>query len=122
AYPAQLRRRAFRVRNAAARGHPVDRARLDRLDRADAVAMHELSLEKVGHRREPDMRVRTDIIVPEGLELLGTEMIEEQERPHSLSFRGGKEGANLEVPHRAHPRLQYQDVSHYFTTRSSAPP
>jgi hypothetical protein len=49
-------------------------------------------------------------------------MIEEQERPHGLSFRGGKQAANLEVAHWAHPRLQYQDVSHYFKRRSSAPP
>jgi hypothetical protein len=75
--------------------------------------MHELSFEKVSHRRQPDMRVRTDIVVPEGLELLGTEMIEEQEWPDSLPFRGGKEAANLEVAHWAHPRPQYQDVSHY---------
>src|SRR5882762_6686010 len=68
------------------------------------------------------MRVRTDIVVPEGLELLGTEMIEEQERPHGLPFRGGKQAANLEGPHRAHSRLQYQDVSHYFKRRSSAQP
>jgi hypothetical protein len=101
------------VRNAAPRGHPVDRAWLDRLDGADAVAMHEISFEKVGHRRQPDMRVRTDIVVPEGLELFGTEMIEEQKGPHGLPFRGGKEAANLEVAHWAHPRLQYQDVSHY---------
>jgi hypothetical protein len=40
-------------------------------------------------------------------------MIEEQEWPDSLPFRGGKEAANLEVAHWAHPRLQYQDVSHY---------
>src|SRR2546427_6973255 len=61
AHAAQLRRRALRMRNAAARGHPVDGARLDVLHRADAVAVHELSFEKVRHRRQPDMRVRTDI-------------------------------------------------------------
>src|SRR6267154_4283860 len=111
---AQLRRCALRMRNAAARGHPVDRARLDVLHRADAVAVHELSFEKVGHRRQPDMRVRTDIGVLEGLELLRTEMIEEKERPHGLLFRGRKQAANLEMTHRAQPRLQYQDVSHYY--------
>jgi len=58
------------------------------------------------------MRVRTDIGVLEGLELLRTEMIEEKERPHDLLFRGGEKAANLEMAHRAHPRLQYQDVCH----------
>jgi len=58
------------------------------------------------------MRVRTDIGVPEGLELLRTEMIEEKERPYGLPFRGGQKAANLEMAHRAYPRLQYQDLSH----------
>ncbi len=77
--------------------------------------MHELSFEKVGHRRQTDMRVRADIGVPEGLELLRTEMIEEKERPYGLLFRGGEKAANLEMAHRAQPRLQYQDVSHCYT-------
>jgi hypothetical protein len=61
------------------------------------------------------MRVRTDIGVPEGLELLRTEMIEEKKRPHGLLFRGGQKAANLEMAHRAQPRLQYQDVGHTYT-------
>src|SRR5258705_905278 len=101
--------------NAAARGHPVDRARLDVLHRADAVAVHELSFEKVGHRRQPDMRVRTDIGVPEGLELLRTEMIEEKERPYGLPFRGGTKAAHPVTAHRANLRLQYQAGSHSYT-------
>ena len=59
------------------------------------------------------MRVRTDIVVPEGLQLLGTEMIEEQERPYGLAFRGGKKPANLGLAHLPHSRLQYKDVSHF---------
>jgi len=39
-------------------------------------------------------------------------MIEEKERPHSLPFRGGEKAANLEMAHRAQPRLQYHDLSH----------
>src|SRR3979409_2692266 len=111
-HAAQLRRRALRMCNAAARGHPVDGARLCVLPGADAVAVHELSFEKVRHRRQPDMRVRTDIGVAEGLELLRTEMIEEKERPYGLPFRGGLKAANLEMAHRAQPRLEYQDLSH----------
>ena len=68
------------------------------------------------------MRVRTDIVVPEGLEILGTEMIEEKERPHGLPFRGGKKAANLGLAHFPHSRSQYQDVSHFFTLHSSAQP
>jgi hypothetical protein len=58
------------------------------------------------------MRVRTDIGVPEGLELLRTEMIEEKERPYGLPFRGGQKAANLEMAHFPHSRAQYQDLSH----------
>jgi hypothetical protein len=78
------------------------------------------------------MRVRTDIGVLEGLELLRTEMIEEKERPYGLLFRGGQKTANLEVAHFPHSRAQYQDVSHFsrgapprnhlFTRCSSAQP
>ena len=70
------------------------------------------------------MRMRTDIGALERLEFLGTEMIEEQERPHGLAFGRGKQPAHLELAHWAHPRLQYQDVSHYFgrsNTSTSAP-
>src|SRR3546814_1526446 len=52
---------ALAVGDALARGHPVDLARPDRLLRADAVAMHDLAVEQVGDRREPDMRVRQDV-------------------------------------------------------------
>src|SRR5436189_480561 len=122
AHAAQLWWRALRVRNAAAGSHPIDGAGLDRLYGADAVAMNDASFEQVSHRRQPDMRVRTDIVVPEGLELLGTEMIEEKERPHGLPFRRGKTAANLALAHFPHSRPQYQDVSHFFTRHSSAQP
>jgi len=49
-------------------------------------------------------------------------MIEEKERPHGLPFRGGKKAANLGLAHFPHSRLQYQDVSHFFTRHSSAQP
>src|SRR5437867_2078106 len=63
------------------------------------------------------MRVWTHIVVPEGLELLGAEMIEEKKRPHGLPFRGGKKAANLGLAHLTHSRLQYQDVSHFYLRR-----
>src|SRR2546425_11482529 len=78
--------------------------------------MHEAAFEKIGHRREPNVRVRTDIGALERLEFLGTEMIEEQERPHGLALGGGKQAAHLEVAHRAQPRLQDQDVRHYLSS------
>src|SRR5438046_7402860 len=63
------------------------------------------------------MRVWTHIVVPEGLELLGAEVIEEKERPYGLPFSGGKKAANLGLAHFPHSRLQYQDVSHFYLRR-----
>src|SRR4029434_3294421 len=48
---------ALRVNDAPSSGHPIDFARLDRLHRAEAVAMHDLAGEHVGHRCKTDMRV-----------------------------------------------------------------
>jgi len=53
-----FRRRPLRVHDAATRRHPVDVAGSDRSQRADAVAVHDLALEQVRDRREPDVRMR----------------------------------------------------------------
>jgi hypothetical protein len=45
----------------AARNHPVDRTRLDRLDRPQTVAVKDLAVEEIGHGSETDMRMRTHI-------------------------------------------------------------
>ncbi len=63
AYAAHLWWCALRVRDAAACSHPINGTGLDRLYGADAVAMNHPSFEEVGHRRQPDMRVGTDIVV-----------------------------------------------------------
>src|SRR5205823_8870607 len=63
------------------------------------------------------MGVWTHIVVPEGLELLGAEVIEEKERPYGLPFSGGKKAANLGLAHFPPSRLQDQDVSHFYLRR-----
>jgi hypothetical protein len=49
------------VHDAAARGHPVHLARADHLLGAEAVAMHDLAVEEVRDRREPDVRMRAHV-------------------------------------------------------------
>jgi hypothetical protein len=57
----QFRAGALGMHDAAPGGHPVDRAGLDRLQRSEAVAMHDLALEQVRHGREVDVRVRPHV-------------------------------------------------------------
>src|SRR5690606_41561567 len=58
---AHFQRFALGMHDGATGGHPVDVAREDLLDVAEAVAMHDAALEQVGHRRQPDMGMRTDV-------------------------------------------------------------
>src|SRR5690348_13448020 len=52
---------ALRMDDPAAGAHPVDRARLDRLDRSQTVTVEYLALDQIGDRGEPDMGVRTHV-------------------------------------------------------------
>src|SRR5262245_33996889 len=47
----------LRVNDAAARGHPIDLTRLDRLHCPEIVAVHDLAGKQVGHGCKTDMRV-----------------------------------------------------------------
>src|SRR5437899_690274 len=58
---AYLGRRALGMRDAAARGHPVDLAGTDQLHAAQAVAMEDLTLVEICDRREPDMGMRAHV-------------------------------------------------------------
>ena len=73
--------------DAAAGGHPVHVARPDLLQAADAVAMDDRAVGQVGHRREPDMRVRADVELLRDELLARPERVEEDERPDHLPFR-----------------------------------
>ena len=61
AVDAVLRRGALGMHDAAAGGHPVDLAGPDRHGGAEAVAVHDLAVEQVGHGGEPDMRMRPHV-------------------------------------------------------------
>src|SRR6202790_3573537 len=81
---AVFRRGAFRVHDAGACGHPVDVARFDPLNAAQTVAMHHCAFKKIGHRGQPDMRMRAHVPALPGGEARRTEMVEKDKRSHYL--------------------------------------
>jgi hypothetical protein len=90
--------------DAAARGHPVDRAGPDRLQGAETVAMDDLAPDQVGHGGEPDVRVWPHVDAVPEQELRGPHLIEEDERPDHLSARRRQRPAHLETAEVARPR------------------
>ena len=54
-------RGALGMDDAAPGRHPVDLARADGHLRAEAVAVHDLAIEQIGHGRKPDVRVRAHV-------------------------------------------------------------
>ncbi len=93
---AQVVGRAFRVHDPAAGRHPVDRAGLDALHAAEAVAVDHRTLEQVGDGGEPDVRVRPDVVIGTRLHVDRAEMIEEQEWADALTTRGREHPAHDE--------------------------
>src|SRR6185437_567238 len=57
----RLRSRALGMSDPAARRHPVDVTGPDRLVRAQAVAMHDLTLEEIRDRGQADVRMRPHV-------------------------------------------------------------
>jgi hypothetical protein len=60
--------------------HPIDRTRLDALDVSHAVAVNHGTLEQVGHCRESDVRVRSNVKVVLGLNINRSEVIKKHKR------------------------------------------
>src|SRR6266581_4560646 len=83
----QLRRRAFGMRDRATCSHPVNVPRYYGLHGTQAVPMHHLPLEEVGHGRQSNMGMRPDIEIFERFLLLGPEVIKKKKRPDSLPSR-----------------------------------
>jgi hypothetical protein len=78
--------------DAVTRRHQVDRAGLDPLVGAEAVAMVELALEEIGHRRQADVGMRTNVDPLPGEKLRRSHLVEEDERPEHLA-RARRQGA-----------------------------
>jgi hypothetical protein len=91
------RRRALGVDDPAPCRHQVDRPRLDGLHGAEAVAVHAVPLEQVGHRREPDVRMRGDVEPLPGRERRGAHVVEEHEGPQVAPAPLGEDARDLEA-------------------------
>src|SRR5690606_42012526 len=82
-----LRSRALEplaMRDAAARGHPIDFLWPNYLLVAQAIAMHHLASKQVGHRCKANVRMRADVHAPikAWREIERSHVVEEDERPH----------------------------------------
>src|SRR5437868_1643530 len=64
-----------------ARGHQIDRARLDPLVVAKAVLVLDCAVEKVSHRRQVDVRMRPDVHAFARHHLRRSELVDEDEGP-----------------------------------------
>ena len=103
-----------------ARRHQVDRAGLDHLTGADAVAMLDGAFKQIGHRREIDVRVWTDVHALARRELCRAELVDEDERADHRPFAPGQRAVDLEVAEVVgdrHDGLDHGafDGGHYFS-------
>src|SRR6185503_11038495 len=83
-----FRPRPLGMDDAATRGHPVDFARPDRHCGAEAVAVHDLAVEKIGHGGEPYMRMGTNVEPVTCVKLCRSEMIDKDERADHACLGG----------------------------------
>src|SRR6056297_2324897 len=88
--------RALRMGHTAPRHHPVDRAGMDHLIGAETVAMLKVAVKQVGHRTQPDMRMRAYIDALPGQKLRRAHLVEKAPRPHHLPSQRRQCPAHLE--------------------------
>src|SRR5262245_19645322 len=93
---------ALRVRDAAARGHPVHFGGMNGLLEAEAVPMDDLAIEQISDRGQADMRMGPHIHRPgnAGSKIDGPEVIEENERPDHAPLNERQHAAHLEPAER----------------------
>jgi hypothetical protein len=89
---------ALGMGDAAAGDHPVHFAGLDGLDHAHAVAMHDFPIEEIGDGGEANVWMRTNIHAGRkpGREVLGTDVIEENERADHVPPRERQHTSHFE--------------------------
>ena len=96
---------ALRMHDAAPGRHPVDAPGLNRLMRAQAVAMVELAFEQIGDRGQVDVRVGADVGAVAGLERRGAHVIEEDEGPNEATLDRGQHAPHAQAAEIARARL-----------------
>src|SRR5215472_15797308 len=89
---------AFRMRDPAARGHPVHLAGANHLLDSDRIAVHDLPGKHVRHGRETYVRVRSHIGVSRQAfrQLDGAQVVEEYEGTHHVVVRMRQHATHLE--------------------------
>src|SRR6516165_10463934 len=85
------------MNDAASGSHPIDGAGPYRHGAAETVAMHDLAVEQIGHRRKPDMRVRPHVDTLTDAKDCWAEMIEADARTDHPRACGGKHAAHLQA-------------------------
>src|SRR5262249_48070041 len=90
--------------------HPVDVARADRARRPEAVAVEDLALEEVRHRREVDVRMRAHVEAAAGRERRRAEVVEEEEGTDGAPLARRQQAAHREaVAEIALARVDHED-------------
>src|SRR5207245_9191712 len=84
--------------------HTIDLGGLDTLYRPESVTMDHRAIEKIRHRREPDVRMRSDVGTAPRVKPYGSEVIEKNERPDHLRGKGRKQSAHVEIAKVANAR------------------
>src|ERR1041385_1330108 len=87
------------MNNAAACCHPVDLTGLDRLTRAQTVAMDKLPVQHISHCRQSDMRMWCNIDSLARSKGHGSYVIEKDEWPHKTADAGRQQTPYHETSH-----------------------
>src|SRR5436190_4217466 len=90
------RRRTLRVGDPLARGHQIDRARLDRGEGAERIAVVDRPGEEIGDGGEVDVRVRAHVDSGARIELRRPHLVEEDERPDRRALAMRQRAMDLE--------------------------
>src|SRR3954469_21912858 len=93
--------------DAAASRHPVDSTGADRLHRAKAVAVHDLTLEQVGDGSQPDMRMGPNIQPVSNQELRRSHLVQKDEGTDHAPLDRGQGAADLKAPDIAGTRYDH---------------
>src|SRR5437016_3134518 len=101
----QFGARPLRVNNTAARGHPVDFARPNRLVGAETVAVDEFSIEQISHCRQSDVWMRQNVHALTWSTFDRSHVIKENKWPDRTAGAGRQKPAKLETCQNSRPRI-----------------
>ena len=109
--------------DAVAGGHQIDRARLDRREGAERIAMVDRAGEQIGDGGEVDVRVRPHVDALAGRQLRRAHLVEEDERADRRALAMGQGAMDLEPAEIVGGReqgLEEKVVAHGFSSAANA--